>query len=72
MAPLYWIFGLIAVGYIFFDIMNFEKNPEQYTKKKRKFLRSPSNPVASNAELFDAFDNKLESKENNKDKESNN
>ena len=60
MTPVHWIFILIAICYIIFDIMKFEKNPEEYSKKKKKFRRSATNSVASNAELFDAFNNKPE------------
>ena len=60
MTPVHWIFVLIAICYFIFDIMKFEKNPEEYSKKKKKFRRSATNPVASNAELFDAFNNKPE------------
>ena len=35
MTPVHWIFVLIAICYIIFDIMKFEKNPEEYSKKKK-------------------------------------
>ncbi len=63
MTPLHWIMIIIGIGYFVLDFKKFEKDPEQYAKKKKKFLRSPSNPVASNAELFDAFGYKPELKE---------
>lgn len=69
MAPVYWIAGLIGVGILVVEIMKYEKNPEEYSKKKKKFQRSPVNSVASNEELFDAFGYKPELKEESKDNE---
>ena len=40
--------------------MKFEKNPEEYSKKKKKFRRSATNPVVSKIKLFNAFNNKPE------------
>lgn len=71
MTPLHWLIGLLVVVYFVFDIIKFEKNPEEYSKKKRKFLRSPINPVASNAELFDAFGVQPELKKDDHDEEVN-
>lgn len=67
MIPMHWLIGLLVVVYFIFDFLKFEKNPGEYSKKKRKFLRSPINPVASNAELFDAFGVKPELKQDDHD-----
>lgn len=58
MTPLHWIIGLIAIGSIVLEIIRFEKDPENYTPKKYK--KSLKSPVASNAELFDAFTKQTE------------
>lgn len=66
MAPKELIFGLIIAVLTFFTVMDSVKNPD---KKKRGHYRSFKAPVASNAELFDAFSEKPEQKDEHIDNE---
>ena len=64
MAPKELIVGLVVVGVLIYNIVDFAKNPGK--QKKKKHYRSIKSPVPSNLELFDAFGYQPELKEEEK------